>query len=126
MVRDVFIYLCAILLVVTSLVHSILGEEKLIKPLMEQTEGILRHKLARFLLRFAWHVTSLAWTNLAAILIVLVIAPENALKLSLLITGTNFLIVGVFDAFASRGKHIGAWMLGAIGICGLVAYFCCG
>ncbi len=64
--------LAAVLLIVTGVAHSLLGERRLIVPLLSKQEGVLASKLARFILRFAWHLTSVTWAVLALILIQLV------------------------------------------------------
>jgi hypothetical protein len=51
-----------LLAVFISAVHSVLGEKKLIGPLMalEHCEGPLARGFMRRLVRFAWHLTSIA------------------------------------------------------------------
>lgn len=93
----------------------------LLMPLMRQTNGIMASKLARFVVRFAWHLTSLSWLVLAVILLALEFQPGRALRDALLATGAPFTAAGVFDALGSRGKHIGWPLPTAIGIASLLA-----
>lgn len=58
------------ILVALALLHSMLGENAILKPLFARhwEIGIERYAVER-ILRFAWHLTSLAWVALAAILL---------------------------------------------------------
>jgi hypothetical protein len=121
-VSEYFLVACAALLLLTAIVHSTLGERRLLKPLFQQTNGILASRLARFVLRFAWHLTSLSWLVLALILLTLQFGYSHALSNTLVATGVVFVAAGVFDAFGSRGRHIGWPLLTAIGISALLAW----
>jgi len=44
----------AILMGLTALLHSILGERRLVKPLLALNAGVIRVPLARQILRGAW------------------------------------------------------------------------
>jgi hypothetical protein len=114
----------AALLILTSIVHSTLGERHLLKPLYRQTSGILASNLARFIFRFAWHLTSLTWLVLAVILLAFQFQPAHAMSIALIATGAAFTAAGVFDAFGSRGRHIGWPLLTAIGIAASLAWIC--
>ena len=112
---------CAALLTLTALVHSVLGEIRLISPLLTLREGILKHDLARFLLRVVWHMMSIVFVILA-IAIAALPHGEQAVRTSLLAaTGAGIGGAGVIDAIGSRGKHIGWPMLVAIGATALLA-----
>ena len=54
-------------LLVLALAHSVLGEQGILRPLFaaEWTVELPRWAVER-ILRFAWHLTSLAWVALAA------------------------------------------------------------
>jgi hypothetical protein len=116
-----FVVLSAALLVLTAIVHSTLGERRLLKPLLAHASGILASSLARFVLRFAWHLTSLSWLVLASILLTLGFQPEHALAGALAATGVAFTTAGIFDAIGSRGRHVGWPLLTAIGVASLLA-----
>jgi hypothetical protein len=113
--------LTAVLLIVTALVHSVLGELRLIGPLVARREGILASDLARVVLRFAWHLTSVTWLVLGLILVQLVRNPGAARLWAAGATGVAFIGVGLFDAVASRGRHIGWPLLAGIGIAALLS-----
>jgi hypothetical protein len=121
-VSKTFLVASAALLALTAIVHSVLGERYLLKPLFRQTHGILASSLARFVLRFAWHLTSLSWLVLAIILLAFQFQSAQAMSIALLATGIAFTIAGVFDAFGSRGRHIGWALLTGIGVAALLAW----
>jgi hypothetical protein len=115
-----FLVLAVVLLVLTAAVHSVMGERRLLKPLLAQFTGILGAPLARFILRAVWHFTSLSWLVLAAILLTLGFQPQHALRIALAITGAAFTAAGIIDLAGSRGKHIGWPLLTAIGLAALL------
>lgn len=120
-VSGTLILCCATLLVVTGVVHSLLGERRLLKPLLSRRDGILGSDLARTLLRLAWHLTSISWVVLAVILTSLVVSPIGTARWALIATGIAFTSAGVFDAVATRGRHLGWPLLTLIGIAALGA-----
>lgn len=115
------LFIAAVLLMVTAFVHSLLGERRLIGPLLARREGVLASDLARFVLRLAWHLLSVAWMVLALILVQLVRDPATARFWAAAGTGVAFTGVGLFDAVASRGRHIGWPLLTGIGIAALLS-----
>jgi len=118
---DFFLFTAAVLLIVTAFAHSVLGELKLIGPLLARREGVLASDLARVVLRFAWHLTSVTWMILAMILVQLVREPAMARHWAAGGTGAVFTGAGLFDAVASRGRHVGWPLLTAIGTAALLS-----
>ncbi len=118
---SILILFSAAFLVATALVHSVIGEGKLITPLLATRKGILDNDLARMVLRFAWHITSITWIVLAFILVVFVFYPNQVLPCSLLAIGAAFTIMGIYSALASRGRFIGWPFLTSVGVCALAA-----
>lgn len=116
---------CAIAaLGLAAIVHSFFGEKLLIGPLLaKRGNSVLEHELARMLIRFAWHVTSLMWIIMAIILYALSFSPKDLPAVIFVSFGVGFLTVGIFDLIASRAKHIGWPVLTAIGGFCLGAYF---
>ncbi len=113
--------LAALLLAATMLVHSILGQKRLIRPLLDEKAGVMQRPLARFILPFAWHLTSAIGFIVAAILLGWAWAPEAARTIGLTATAAIFIVSGIGDAIGSKGKHIGWPFLTAIGLCALAA-----
>lgn len=113
---DASIQLCAIALIATSLVHSILGERRLIGPLLAQRDGVLSHDLARFLLRTVWHfMTVLCWI-IAAALWASVGSTDRAVTVLLAATAIGIGGAGIYDVIGSRGQHVGWPMLVLVGL----------
>lgn len=111
-----------ILLVICGLLHSIGGEVWLLRPLFHRRGNrVLESVLARQVLRFAWHLTSLCWVLIAALLAVLHQSGAAAADLGFLLTGGLFLTVGLFDLVVTRGRHIGWPVLCLIGVFALGA-----
>jgi len=109
-------------LVATSLVHSVGGEIYLLRPLFKHRGNrVLDHPLARMVLRFAWHVTSVSWLLLAVILYTLAFDEPHLRTVILGGVGLSFTAVGLFDLYASRGRHIGWPLLLLTGLFALAA-----
>ena len=106
----------SLLLVVTMCVHSLMGQQRLVKPLLDEGAGVMKHPLARFIVPFAWHLTSGIGLVVAAILFAWAWAPDQARAIGLAATGTVFTASGLIDAVGSRGRHIGWLPLTLIGI----------
>ncbi len=123
MLDALLLTLAAALILLTMAVHSLLGQKRLIQPLLSIENDILAHPLARFLIGFAWHLTSAIGAVLAAILLAWAWVPDHARAIGLAATGVVFLASGFYDAIGSRGRHIGWPLLVAIGAVALAALF---
>ena len=119
---SISLVVAAVLTVLVGVVHSWLGEHRLIGPLLspEGRRGILASSaFARGVLRFAWHLTSVAWWGFAAIMIVLAQAPpDGPARMVLVMTALMFLVTGLTTLITSRGRHL-AWpvFLAIAGLC---------
>ena len=93
-------------------IHSWLGERRLIGPLLapERRQGILASStFARQVLRFAWHLTTLAWWGIGAILAALTLAPmDQQGRLVAAVIAATFLATGAIILIVSHGRHL-AW-----------------
>lgn len=99
----------ALLTVAVSIVHSWIGERRLIGPLLaiEPRVGVLKSAFLRQVLRHAWHITSLAWTGMAVVLAALAVAPQGeAGRIAIIGIGVTFLLHGVAILALSRARHI--------------------
>jgi hypothetical protein len=112
-----------LLLVATMGVHSILGQKRLIRPILKQGAGVMQRPLARFILPFGWHLMSFFGLIIAAILFAWAWAPEKAATFGLAATAVVFIASGVVDAVGSKAKHIGWAPLALIGLSALAALF---
>lgn len=114
--------LAAFLLFGTGIVHSVLGERRLIGPLLDPAKrsGLLEHStFARQVLRFAWHLTTLALWGFAAILVGLVATPAGQqTATTLVIIALVCLLSAVYIFITSGARHL-AWpvFLTAAGLC---------
>ena len=100
----------AALLVAIACAHSLVGERYILQRLFRR--GPLpplygSDWFTRRTLRFAWHLTSVAWLGFAALLVLQTRRPEIDRALVTVVAAT-FLAHAVVTALASRGKHF-AW-----------------
>ena len=109
----------SLLLVITMCVHSILGQRRLVRPLLDQGAGVMQRPLARFIVPFAWHLTSFIGLIVAAILLAWAWAPDRARTIGLAMTGVVFTVGGIWDAVGSKGQHVGWPPLTLIGLLSL-------
>jgi hypothetical protein len=119
--QPVLLTFASLLLVATMCVHSALGQRRIIRPLLEEGAGVMRKPLARFIVPFAWHLTSGIGLVLSAILFAWAWMPEQATTIGLVATGIAFTVSGVADAIGSKGKHIGWAPLTLVGLSALFA-----
>ena len=88
------LYFAAMALLVLAIAHSYLGERYILIRLFKRDnlpKLFGNDSFTKRTLRFAWHLTSIAWLGLAGILVVL-IQPTIEPKLILLIISATFAI----------------------------------
>lgn len=107
--------LSAIVMALTALLHSIVGERRLIGPLLDLNAGVMRVPLARQVLRFAWHLTSVLMIACA-----FAVAWPGTPREVIVAVGVAWLGCGLFDAVYTRGKHLGWPFLAAAGVLALL------
>ena len=117
------LYIAAFLTVAIGIAHSWLGERYVLTRLFRR--GNLPklfggEDFTRNTLRFAWHVTSVAWWGFAAILILMAGGPPAQQTLGLVI-GATFLVHFAVTLIASRGKHLAWPVFLAIGLLAIYA-----
>ena len=104
--------MAAILTIFIGGVHSWLGERRLIGPLLapENRSGLIaKSSFSRGVLRFAWHLTTLAWGGFAVVLIGYGFAPAaSSRSFALLAIAATFFLTGGIILWTSRGRHL-AW-----------------
>jgi predicted membrane channel-forming protein YqfA (hemolysin III family) len=98
----IWFWLSAASMVATGFAHSFFGERRIIMPILASGIPVATHPLGRFVIRFAWHLTTVLML-LCAVTALLPDVPHRLVAL----TATAWLVVGLFDAIASKGKHIG-------------------
>ncbi|HEV2674486.1 MAG TPA: hypothetical protein VGV37_08090 [Aliidongia sp.] len=119
---EIALLVSAGLTVLLGIVHSGLGEARIIGPLLapESRTGLLaKSAFARGILRFAWHLTSIAWWGMAAILAACALAVP-ALPAALTAISATLAVSGLIVLAMSRGRHL-AWpvFLAAAGLAAL-------
>ena len=93
----------AALFVLIAGLHSVLGERLLLGPLFEKMPPVrLPRRFAERTLRFAWHLTTVAWLGFAALLVLSDDPTSRA------IVGGVALVTGLVAGVASKGAHF-AW-----------------
>lgn len=119
--NSLLLFIAAFLALITMLIHSIVGEKRLIGPLVNSGDGVMQTDLAKQVIRFAWHFTTIL--GLIAVYVLFDAAQNFPLvdKPLLALTGAVFLVAGLYDAIATRGKHIGWPFLAGIGLLTLIA-----
>jgi hypothetical protein len=103
-------YIAAFLAVAVGCVHSFLGERYILVRLFRRNDLPKLFGGTEFTvrtLRFAWHITTVAWWGFAAILFLLAQQSVSLHSLSLVIAVT-FLLTGTITLVISRGRHL-AW-----------------
>jgi len=91
--------------------HSYLGEKRIFPRLFNRRDPPKLSgsaALMRSIVRWAWHLTSLAWVALAAILIALLNDPSQLPQSVGAIVATYLAIGAVVTFVTTRGRHI-AW-----------------
>lgn len=95
-----------------ALAHSYLGERYVLIRLLRRTD--LPHLFGsdlftRRTLRFAWHVTSIAWLGFGALLLAAALAEPVAGPTGLRIVAATFAATALAVLAGSRGRHL-AWV----------------
>jgi hypothetical protein len=100
--------------VVSALMHSLLGEAWLIGPLVRSRSGVMGRPTTRQVARLAWHWTSVLWLMVGGVLFSAGLGHHVDPWLLACIGGAH-LVLGVFDAVVTRGRHLGWPLLILIG-----------
>lgn len=109
---EISLYLAAFLAIAIGMTHSYLGEKYILMRLFRRDDLPKLFGSSQFTsqtLRFAWHLTTIAWWGFAAILIVLANPPVDSGTIGLVI-GCTFLVHFAIALLASRGRHY-SWLI---------------
>lgn len=96
----------AIVLFILGIAHSIFGEKLLLMPMAkEKSVDLFKQKpYMKSVMRFAWHITSIAWWGMA--FIVLDFAKEgNPSFFSIYALTGTFALTGIIILAFSKGLH---------------------
>ena len=103
----------SILAFLIGLVHSVLGEIYLISRLLNRDnlpKLFASDDFTKRLIRFAWHLTTIAWWGLAAILWVLASPNFELIATIQSIIAMTFLVSASIAFIYSKGKHL-SWIV---------------
>ena len=109
---EIWLYISAFLLFAIGITHSVLGERYILIRLFRRTDLPKLFGSTEFTaltLRFAWHVTTIAWWGFAVILILLARQSFSFHSISMVIAVT-FLSSGIISLVASKGRHY-SWLV---------------
>src|SRR5690606_15144369 len=117
------LYSAAFLTVAIAIAHSVLGEKYILTRLFRRKDLPRLSGGTQFTtrtLRFAWHITTVAWVGFAALL---VHAGRDDLTVSgmLQIIGLTFVASGVLPLILTKGKHL-SWLV--LFVIGGIALWC--
>lgn len=122
MLIKTLLYFAAFLVFGIGVIHSLLGEKYILMRLFRRGNIPELFGSADFTvrtLRFAWHLTTIAWWGLAAIILLLAHPPLESSTVGAVIGCTfsaHFLIVVV----GTKGKHL-SWIVFLI--VGVIAFY---
>ena len=120
---EIFLYLAAFLAGVIGIAHSYLGERYILIRLF-RLDGLPKlfgsSEFTIRTLRFAWHLTTVAWWGFAVILILLAKGPVTLSTIGLVI-GCTFLVHFAIALVGYRGKHLSWPIFLAIGLLAIYA-----
>jgi hypothetical protein len=114
----------ALLLIFIGLVHSYLGEKHILTRLFKRELPKLfgSDVFTNQVIRFAWHLTTVAWFGVAAIFVSLSSGSPDFFKTSLYIISFVFLISGAMSFGYTKGRHYSYIVFWAVAvICGHAA-----
>ncbi len=117
------LYLAAALLILIGLAHSYLGERYILIRLFKRgnlPELLGGTEFTQRTLRFAWHLTSVAWFGFAAILFSMANAEVSNQSIGWII-GATFLLHCVIALVHSRAKHLSWIVFLVVGMISIIA-----
>jgi len=106
------LYLSALLTIAMGFVHSFLGEKYILTRLFRRDNLPKLFGSADFTIRtirFAWHLTTVAWLGFAAILILMAHPPLESRTLGTVI-GCTFIVHFLIAIIGTRGRHL-SWII---------------
>ncbi len=105
-----WLWTAVVLISLLGLAHSVLGERYLLTRLFrrEDLPKILGSaEFTKRTLRFAWHLTSVAWWGLSALIVSI---AEGSGQTSLQVLAATALISGMVSLVGARARHL-SWIV---------------
>ena len=112
------LYLAAALVVGLGIAHSVLGERYIISRLLRRDLPQLfgGDQFTKQTLRFAWHITTVAWFAVAVILVAVDHASSSLFRsVTLKTIAAGAVVSALFPLYFTRGRHLSWILLLAIG-----------
>ncbi len=110
-----WLWASAAFMAATAVTHSLLGEKRLIGPLLRDRGGVMASGFARTIVRYAWHVTSALMVG-SALTVSWPGVPMGLIQ----VIAAIWLALGAVSLISTRGKHVGWPVLSAAGLCALI------
>ena len=111
---DNLLIIGATLAVLIGAAHSYLGEQYILVRLFRRSDLpqlFGSDTFTKQTLRFAWHLTTIAWIGLASVVLIGVIVPSSEqLSAILKAISITFFISSIVTLAASKGRHF-AWIV---------------
>ncbi|MCK4792408.1 MAG: hypothetical protein KAV87_52245 [Desulfobacteraceae bacterium] len=111
---DLLLIIGATLAVLIGAAHSYLGEQYILIRLFRRSDLpqlFGSDTFTKQTLRFAWHLTMIAWIGLASVVLIGVVVPSSEqLSAILKAISITFFISSVVTLAASKGRHF-AWIV---------------
>lgn len=104
----------AVLVVGIGIAHSWLGERYILMRLFRRQN--MPHlfgsdDFTKRTLRFAWHITTVAWFGAAALLLILASYPiDDSARMFSRVIAATFLVSSIVALLGSRGRHL-SWVV---------------
>ena len=123
---EILLYLAAFMTFFIGITHSVLGEKYILIRLFKRNslpKLFGGTEFTQLTLRFAWHITTIAWWGFAAILIMLAEKSFTYQNLAMVIAVT-FLSSSIITIVMSKGRHYAGFVflfIGAISFYAAVA-----
>lgn len=111
---DTLLIVGAVLAMLLGIAHSYLGERYILVRLFRRSnlpELFGSDAFTKQTLRFAWHLTTIAWVGLASILLLIAIIDSSGqLSAVLKAISLTFFVSSFVTLIATRGRHL-AWII---------------
>ncbi len=111
---DILLIIGATLAVLIGAAHSYLGEQYILVRLFrcsDLPQMFGSDIFTKQTLRFAWHLTTIAWIGLASVILIGVVVPSSEqLSAILKVISITFFISSIVTLVTSKGRHF-AWIV---------------
>ena len=107
------VLVAASLAILLGVAHSYLGEQYILIRLFRRADLPILfggQAFTRHTLRFAWHLTTVAWLGFAGLLFQLASPSGGGVRTQARVISITFMASGVVSLFGSRGRHL-SWVV---------------